>query len=61
MVSVLLAGAERVDEDALRDFVLAHPNMTFLGLMYLNACYDQMYVNPDHPNYRQDLVVSNMH
>lgn len=31
--------------------------MTFLGLMYLNACYDQMYVNPDHPHYRRDLVV----
>lgn len=37
--------------------MLAHPNMTFLGLMYLNACYDQMYVNPDHPHYRPDLVV----
>lgn len=50
--------SESVDEDALRAFVLAHPNMTFLGLMYLNACYDQMYVNPDHPHYRHDLVVS---
>ncbi|XP_034254173.1 protein zyg-11 homolog B-like isoform X1 [Thrips palmi] len=55
-----ISGAERVDEDALRDFVLAHPNMTFLGLMYLNACYDQMYVNPDHPHYRQDLVVTGL-
>ena len=55
-----ISGAERVDEDALREFVLAHPNMTFLGLMYLNACYDQMYVNPDHPNYRQDLVVTGL-
>lgn len=55
-----ISGAERVDEEALAAFVLAHPNMTFLGLMYLNACYEQMYVNPDHPNYRQDLAVTGL-
>lgn len=42
----------------LRNFIDAHPRLEFLGLVHLDVCYDDSFVNPTNKNFKPDLVVS---
>lgn len=42
----------------LSEFILSHPKLTFLGLMFNNCCLNEMFINPNHIHYQKNLTVS---
>lgn len=42
----------------LRHFLGCHRELKFLGLIHSDACCDEVFVNPLHPDYNPDLVVT---
>lgn len=39
-----ISGCDRVEVDALAQFIQCHPSLTFLGLLDCEACYDSIFV-----------------
>lgn len=55
---ILFIGKDEIDGKDLKNFIEAHKNLKFLGLVHSDACYEDCLMNPSHQNYRPDLVVS---
>ncbi|XP_058805483.1 protein zyg-11 homolog B isoform X1 [Phymastichus coffea] len=56
--SLDISGKDDIDGKDLWNFIQAHKNLQFLGLVHSDACYEDCLMNPLNKNYRSDIVVS---
>ncbi|KAL7289258.1 hypothetical protein TKK_0017195 [Trichogramma kaykai] len=56
--SLDISGKDDIDGRDLWEFILAHKDLRFLGLVHSDACYEDSLMNPSNRNHKQDLVVS---
>ncbi len=50
-------GQDDICDGSLVPFLRHHPNLQFLGLVFLEACHNQVLTNPSDVDYRQGLKV----
>ncbi|XP_021927398.1 protein zyg-11 homolog B-like isoform X2 [Zootermopsis nevadensis] len=53
-----ISGKDEISISTLRSFLECHRQLTFLGLIHSEACYDEIFVNPHHPDFNPNLVVT---
>ncbi|PNF20924.1 zyg-11-like protein B [Cryptotermes secundus] len=53
-----ISGKDEISIPDLRHFLGCHRQLKFLGLIHSEACYDESFVNPHHPDYNPNLVVT---
>ncbi|XP_011497736.1 PREDICTED: protein zyg-11 homolog B [Ceratosolen solmsi marchali] len=58
LVNLDISGKDEIDGKDLWNFIQAHKNLKFLGLVHSDACFEDCLMNPFNKNYRPDLVVS---
>lgn len=51
-------GKDDINPKDLRNFIVSHVHLRFLGLVHSDACYDERFIDPTHEDYRSELVVS---
>ena len=55
-----VTGKDEINVSDLKHFIRSHLQLKFLGLIHSDACYDEGFVNPQHPDYKSDLIVSDI-
>ncbi|XP_076650034.1 protein zyg-11 homolog B [Halictus rubicundus] len=58
LISLDLSGKVDINLKYLKKFIKAHPDLTFLGLVYTLACYEDSLTDSTNKDYRPNLVVS---
>ncbi|PSN40433.1 Protein zyg-11 B [Blattella germanica] len=53
-----ISGKDEINIPDLRHFIGCHRELKFLGLIHSEACYDESFINPHHPDYNSELVVT---
>ncbi|XP_069693619.1 protein zyg-11 homolog B-like isoform X2 [Periplaneta americana] len=53
-----ISGKDEINITELRHFIASHKHLKFLGLIHSEACYDESFVNPQHPDFNPELVVT---
>ncbi|GLV36988.1 uncharacterized protein CBL_02179 [Carabus blaptoides fortunei] len=53
-----LSGKITIDPDILVTFIKNHKHLTFLGLVHCQVCYEDVFTNEKHPDYKENLVVA---
>lgn len=53
-----ISGKDDIGRKELRNFVRSHTNLVFLGLVHSEACFDDCFINPRHPDYNPHLQVA---
>ncbi|XP_014662514.1 PREDICTED: protein zyg-11 homolog B-like [Priapulus caudatus] len=56
--SLDLSGNDDINDDTLREFVINHKNLRFLGLMLTNSCFKEFLTDPNDVTYNRQLVVA---
>ncbi|RZF46386.1 hypothetical protein LSTR_LSTR007919 [Laodelphax striatellus] len=57
-ISGAFPGKDELSRKELRNFIKNHPHLRFLGLVQSDACYDECFTNPKHPDYKPQLKVA---
>ncbi|XP_012283903.1 protein zyg-11 homolog B [Orussus abietinus] len=58
LFSLDISGKDEIDAQDLKKFLKAHRQLTFLGLVHSDACYEDSLTNPLNADFRPDLMVS---
>ncbi|XP_047361146.1 protein zyg-11 homolog B-like isoform X1 [Vespa velutina] len=58
LTSLDLSGKDEINAKDLKEFIKAHPQLKFLGLVHSDTCYEDSLINPENKDYKPDLIVS---
>lgn len=53
-----LSGKITIDSDILIAFIKNHKQLTYLGLVHCPTCYDDVFTNEKHPDFKENLIVA---